>query len=248
MSLRRPLIETRDLALWAGERRLVEQLVWRVQAGERWCLIGRNAVGKSSLLRALAGLAVAGRAGDVSWDGRPQQDWPAAEAARWRAWMPQQASDRFALPVRRLLELSMVRSDADAPLGAELQALDIADLTERSLTRLSGGERQRVAIAQAAIQGAPLLLLDEPIAFQDPGHQGLVARWAADWVNARDGRAVVMSSHDMHWVTRAATHVLALMGNGRWKAGPTAQMLQADLLREIFGCDWLPAGGSWLPV
>jgi iron complex transport system ATP-binding protein len=241
------LLHTRGLALWADGRRLVDSLDWQVHGGERWCLIGRNAVGKSSLLRALAGLPVAGRAGDVWWRQRLQADWPPAEAASLRAWMPQQAADRFALPVRRLLELSVVQAEPGASLAVDLHALDIAHLAERPLTQLSGGERQRVAIAQAAVQGAPLLLLDEPIAFQDPAHQGLVARWGADWVARRPGRALVMSSHDMHWVARAATHVLALLGDGRWRAGPVRQMLQAEPLREIFGCDWLAAGDSWLP-
>jgi iron complex transport system ATP-binding protein len=240
-----PLVETQALKLWAGARRLVEGLDWRVNAGERWCLIGRNAAGKSSLLRALAGLPVPGREGGVAWRGRPQDEWPADEAARFRAWTPQQPVDRFALPVRQLLELSRVQAE-----GSELQleALDIADLADRPVTRLSGGERQRVAIAQAAVQGAPLLLMDEPIAFQDPSHQGLVARWCADWVARRPGRALVVSSHDMHWVARAATHVLALHGDGRWRAGPVAELLEAGSLGEIYGCEWLAAGGSWLPV
>ncbi|MEK8030816.1 ABC transporter ATP-binding protein [Ideonella sp. DXS29W] len=242
------LLETRQLDLWAGEQHLVKGLNWAVQEGERWCLIGRNAVGKSSLLRALAGLSVAGRAGEVRWHRRPQQEWPAAEAACWRAWMPQQPADRFALPVRRLLALSVVQPEGARDLDVELQGLDIQHLRDRVSTRLSGGERQRVAIAQAAVQGAPLLLLDEPIAFQDPAHQGIVARWAADWASRRPGRALVMSSHDMHWVARAATHVLALMGDGQWRAGPVDEMLQAAPLREIFGCEWMPAGGSWLPV
>jgi iron complex transport system ATP-binding protein len=239
------LIETQGLALWAGGRRLIDGLDWRVSAGERWCLVGRNAAGKSSLLRALAGLPVPGRDGGIAWQGRPQGEWPAGQAACFRAWMPQQVADRFALPVRRLLELSRVQAE-----GSELDlgALDIADLADRPVTRLSGGERQRVAIAQAAVQGAPVMLMDEPIAFQDPAHQGLVARWCAEWVARRPGRALVMSSHDMHWVARAATHVLALHGDGRWRAGPVEAMLRAQPLREIFGCDWLAAGGSWLPV
>lgn len=244
----RALLETRDLDLWVGEQRLVRELSWGAHSGERWCLIGRNAVGKSSLLRALAGLSVPGRAGEVLWHQRPQQEWLAAEAACVRAWMPQQPADRFALPVQRLLELSVVQSDGARDLDTDLTQLDIAHLRDRVLTRLSGGERQRVGLAQAAVQGASLLLLDEPIAFQDPAHQGLVARWAADWVTRRHGRALVMSSHDMHWVARAATHVLALLGDGQWRAGPVGEILQAGPLREIFGCDWVAAGEGWLPA
>ncbi|MFO1340854.1 MAG: ATP-binding cassette domain-containing protein [Burkholderiaceae bacterium] len=240
-----PLAEARGFSLGAADRTLIEALDWQVRPGERWCLIGRNATGKSSLLRALAGLAVPRRSGELRWSGRPQGDWPPSEAACLRAWMPQQPVDRFAWPVQRLLDLSVVCAGAEA---ADTEGLDIAALASRPVTRLSGGERQRVAIAQAAVQGAPLLLLDEPIAFQDPAHQGLVARWAADWVARRPGRAMVMSGHDMHWVSRAATHVLALMGDGRWRAGPVQTVLQAGPLREIFDCDWLQAGGSWLPA
>jgi iron complex transport system ATP-binding protein len=243
-----PLLQARGLDLWAGSQRLVQALDWRVQAGERWCLIGRNAVGKSSLLRALAGLSVPGRAGELWWHERPQAQWPAAEAACFRAWMPQQPADRFALPVQRLLALSVVQAEGGSDAAEALAALDIAALADRPVTRLSGGERQRVAIAQAAVQGAPLLLLDEPIAFQDPAHQGIVARWCADWVARRAGRAIVMSSHDMHWVARAATHVLALLGDGRWRAGQVQELLQAGPLRDIFDCDWIEAGGSWLPA
>lgn len=241
-----PLLEVQGLVLSAGGQVLVQGLDWEVSAGERWCLIGRNAVGKSSLLRALAGLAVAGREGRVKWLGRPQEDWAAGEAACLRAWMPQQPVDRFALSVRRLLALSTVAGGGVTEAG--LAALDIAHLAERPVTRLSGGERQRVALAQAAAQGAPLLLLDEPIAFQDPAHQGLVARWGAAWVAHQPGRALVMSGHDMHWVARASTHVLALLGDGRWRAGPVGDLMQAGSLREIFGCEWREAGGTWLPA
>ena len=100
-----PLLEARGFSLAAGERTLVESLDWQVWPGERWCLIGRNATGKSSLLRALAGLAVPRRGGELRWLGRPQHEWPPGEAACLRAWMPQQPADRFALPVQRLLEL-----------------------------------------------------------------------------------------------------------------------------------------------
>ncbi|OYU82437.1 MAG: ABC transporter ATP-binding protein, partial [Burkholderiales bacterium PBB5] len=103
------MLETQGLGLRAAGRPLVEGLDWQVNAGERWCVIGRNAAGKSTLLRALAGLAVPERQGSVRWLGRPQADWPAAAAAWARAYAPQQALARYPLSVQRLLELSPVR-------------------------------------------------------------------------------------------------------------------------------------------
>ena len=240
-----PLLETRALSLHAAGRCLVRGLDWRVLPGERWCLIGRNAAGKSTLLRALAGLTVPGREGEILWLGRPQRDWQAADAASVRAFAPQQASDRFAISVQRLLELSRVHPSAETP-HAVLAALDARALLERSVLQLSGGERQRVALAQAALQGAPLLLLDEPVSFQDPGQQGAVARWLADWAPAGGQRAWVASAHDVNWIARAATHVLALLADGGWRAGACAAMIEATTLREVYRCDWRDAGGVWV--
>ncbi len=240
-----PLLETRALSLHAAGRCLVRGLDWRVLPGERWCLIGRNAAGKSTLLRALAGLAVPGREGEILWLGRPQRDWQAADAASVRAFAPQQANDRFAISVQRLIELSRVRSSALTPQSV-LAALEARPLLERSVLQLSGGERQRVALAQAALQGAPLLLLDEPVSFQDPGHQGTVARWLGDWAPVGGERAWVASAHDVNWISRAATHVLALLGDGAWRAGRSPEVIDAAMLREVYRCDWRDAGGVWV--
>ena len=241
------LLETRGLSLHAASRPLVDGLDWTVHAGERWCVIGRNGTGKSLLLRALAGLSVPHRAGTVLWQGRPQEDWPVGAAAGLRALMPQQAQDRFALTVERLLALSEVvpaNAVADGRAGELLSALDIASLAQRRADQLSGGERQRVALAQSAMQGAGLMLLDEPVSFQDPAHQQLVGRWLASTTPAC---AWIASAHDPSWIARVATHVLALFGDGRWRAGPLAVMLGADVLEATYGCPWRSVDGAWLP-
>ncbi len=238
-----PVIETRGLTLAAAGRTLLQDLTWRAQAGERWCVIGRNAVGKSTLLRALAGLPVPRRAGGVNWLGRDQAAWPAADAAALRAFAPQQSNDRFPIAVQRLLELAVCVPDGP-PSQAVLQALDAAHLARRDVMQLSGGERQRIALAQCAVQGAPLMLLDEPVAFQDPAHQRQVARWLATLAE----RCLIFSAHDVNWIASVATHVLALHGDGRWQAGPVAQLLSAERLEAVYGCRWRQADGAWLMV
>lgn len=236
-----PLIETRALTLVAAGRELVHALDWQAALGERWCVIGRNAAGKSTLLRALAGVGDRAlmRHGEVRWLGRAADSWPAADAASVRAFLPQQASDRFPIAVRRLLELSVVHARHEA--GELLAALDAAALAERNVLELSGGERQRVALAQCAVQGAPLLLLDEPVAFQDPAHQLQVARWFG---SLEREHALVMSAHDVNWIARAATHVLALLPDGRCEQGPAALMLDAERLQRIYGCAWRAVDGE----
>ena len=239
-----PLLQARGLALHAAGRPLVEALDWSVQAGERWCVIGRNGAGKSLVLRALAGLGVPQRSGEVHWQGRAQQDWPVAAAAALRALMPQQPQDRFALTVERVLALSEVAApNAAADVGELMSALDIAALALRRVDQLSGGERQRVALAQCAMQRAALMLLDEPVSFQDPAHQQVVGRWLAG-----AGRAWVASAHDPSWIARVATHVLALFGDGSWQAGPVDEVLCASVLERTYGCAWRSVEGAWLPA
>ena len=238
------LLEVRGLSLHAGIRPLLRGLDWQVLPGQRWCVIGRNAAGKSTLLRALAGLPVPRRAGQVLWQGRPQADWPAPDAALLRAYAPQHNTDRFAISVGRLLALSTLRLEA-AATAELLAALDIDELIDRDLRTLSGGERQRVALAQCAVQGAPLMLMDEPVSFQDPAHQAVVACWMAAHRPVSGAGALVFSAHDVNWVSGTATHVLALLGDGQWRAGPCAALMSADLLQQVYGCAWLNVGGVW---
>ena len=242
-----PLLETRALTVRAAGRSLVDALDWRVDAGERWCVIGRNGAGKSLVLRALAGLGVPERSGEVLWQGRAQQAWPVGAAAAVRALMPQQAQDRFALTVERTLALSEVVASAQARRVPELMtALDIDTLAARRADQLSGGERQRVALAQCAVQGAALVLLDEPVSFQDPAHQQIVGRWLTQ--AAAGERAWIASAHDPSWIGRVATHVLALFGDGRWQAGPVDEILSAPVLERTYGCAWRSVEGAWIPV
>jgi iron complex transport system ATP-binding protein len=249
-----PLLETRALGLRAAAKPLVDGLDWVVRPGERWCVIGRNGAGKSLVLRALAGLGVPERSGEVLWQGRAQQAWPVGAAAALRALMPQQAQDRFALTVDRTLALSrVVSADGrdDGLVGELMTALDIAPLGPRRVDQLSGGERQRVALAQCAMQGAALMLLDEPVSFQDPAHAQIVGRWlASEKAAATESgeRAWIASAHDPSWIARVATHVLALFGDGRWQAGTVGEILDEAVLERTYGCPWRSVDGAWLAM
>jgi iron complex transport system ATP-binding protein len=235
-------LQAESLGLSVSGQPLVTGLNLVVQAGQRWCVIGRNASGKSTLLRALAGLSVPQMQGRVLLQGHAQALCDASAASRLRAYMPQQVQDRFDLSVRELLLLQGDGLLPGPPAEVTARALDVLALLDRPVTQLSGGERQRVALAAMAQQGTPLWLLDEPVSFQDPAHQRLVSQWLC----GQSGKALVMSAHDMAWVQRTATHVLALVGEGRWQAGTAADVLTAETLRATFACEWRQVGGVWL--
>ena len=236
------MISTHHLTLAIGTRTLVDDLNWRVDAGQCWSVIGRNGAGKSTLLRTLAGLRQPS-SGSVSIQGRALADWPLLELARQRAFLAQARSDAFAY---RAIETVLAarhpyhanrywEGDDDYRIAqAALASMQVLDLAERDVRTLSGGERQRVAISAMLAQDTPLLLLDEPANALDLAHQvsvmGLLARLCRE-----QKKTVVMVGHDLNLAHSVSTHALLLMGDGRWLAGPAADVMQASILSDYLG-------------
>ena len=235
-------MEIRQLNISAGPRMLIRELSMTVQAGECWTIIGRNGAGKTTLLRTLAGLRAI-ESGQILLQQKAIQRWSLSDLARQRAYLPQGRADAFAYSaLEMVLSARHPYQDArywetgdDVELAlAALASLDVADLAGRDVRSLSGGERQRVAIAALLAQDAQLMLLDEPANALDLSHQVSIMQ-LLHRLCAQQQKAAVMVSHDLNLAQRSATHALLLMGDGRWLAGPAAQMMDAALLGECLG-------------
>ena len=236
------MIATHQLTLNIGARTLIADLTWQVEAGQCWSIIGRNGAGKSTLLRTLAGLRKT-EGGSVSVQGRPLSQWPPAELARQRAFLAQSRSDAFAysvietvLSARHPYHGNRYWEDSDdhkAALAA-LASMEVADMAERDVRTLSGGERQRVAIAAMLAQDTPLLLLDEPANALDLAHQVSVMSLLARLCREQK-KTAIMVGHDLNLAHSVSTHALLLMGDGRWLAGPVADVMQASILSDYLG-------------
>ena len=236
------MISTHHLSLKIGQRQLIADLNWRVRDGECWSVIGRNGAGKSTLLRTLAGLRPPD-GGHVAIGGRALNDWPLAELARQRAFLAQSRSDAFAYTVIETV-LSARHpyhdnrywegGDDQAIAMKSLEAMEVAELAARDVRTLSGGERQRVAIAAMLAQDTPLLLLDEPANALDLAHQVGVMKLLSRLCREQ-GKTAVMIGHDLTQAHGVSTHALLLMGDGRWLAGATADVMRADILGDYLG-------------
>lgn len=225
------LLQAERLDVRMGTRLLLHHLSMVVQRGERWALLGRNGAGKTTLLRQLAGLG--GDPLPVRLGGVALGSMSPAQLALHRAYLPSQPRDRFGIAV---LDAVMLAQHQPSEVDAMdcLQRVDASHLVHRHVLQLSAGERQRVALAQVLAQRTPLLLLDEPVTFQDPAHQGLVARL----LSGLSDKAVVFAAHDVNWVAHVATHVLGLVPGGQWVAGSVDQVLHAQTLQRLYGCAW----------
>ncbi|MGE5345121.1 MAG: ABC transporter ATP-binding protein [Acidithiobacillales bacterium] len=209
-------------------RRAVEGLTLSVEAGEVVALLGPNGSGKTTSLKAAAGLVrpTAGRV-LVGAAGIPLRsaDEPAARAVL--SYLPQRVSFPDALTGREVLEF--YRKLRAVPAARVAEALHLASLNgaaSRSVGSFSGGMVQRLGLAVAVLPDAPLLLLDEPTAALDP--DGLCAFYGLVEARRREGKTVFFSSHQLGDVERLADRIAVLV-EGRLVATLTAGELAARL-------------------
>ena len=224
-----------------GGRQVVRQVSADVEAGEWVALIGPNGAGKTSLLRAVAGLLPC--EGNVFLDGTALGSLGRRQRAQRLALVPQEPRTPPWLTVAEYV--LMGRTPYLRPLAREgerdreaaaraLSRLELEELAERTLGTLSGGERQRVVVARALAQEAPIVLLDEPTASLDIGHQ----QQALDLLDAlreTEGLTLVAAMHDLTLAAQYADRVL-LLDAGRLVAdGAPADVLTEEGLARHYG-------------
>jgi ABC-type polar amino acid transport system ATPase subunit len=193
-------LELRDVAIQRGGRRIVSGLSFAAAAGELLALMGPSGTGKTSVLRAIAGLdrAAAGRItvhGRVGLVFQFHHLFPNMSALQ-NVWLA---------PVHVLRQ---PRADAEARARELLGTLGVGHRAAAMPHELSGGEAQRVAIARALAVEPPVLLLDEPTASLDQARRGDLARTLRDL--AAQGRTVVVATHDQEFADACRSRIIRL--------------------------------------
>ncbi|MFJ6238252.1 iron complex transport system ATP-binding protein [Streptomyces sp. MnatMP-M77] len=242
MSTAEPELRAEGLHLGYDDRAVVSGLDLAVPPGRITAIVGANACGKSTLLRALARL-LAPREGAVSLDGRALHTIPTRELAQRLGILPQAPVAPEGLTVIDLVNRGRsphqtwwrqwTKADEQAVHDA-LAATGTTDLADRAVDELSGGQRQRAWIAMAVAQGTPVLLLDEPTTYLDLAHQIDVLDLVVD-LNRREGRTIVMVLHDLNQACRYADHVIAMKKGDIVAEGAPADVITAETVEDVFG-------------
>lgn len=233
------MIELQNVSVSYGETCALREVTTSFADRAFTCVVGPNGGGKSTLLRALAGLQP--YRGSILLEGRELRGYTRQERAALLAYLPQSRPVPD-IGVRTLiahgrfphLGFSKTLTKADWELvDRAAEATGAAPLLGRSLPELSGGERQRVYLAMVVAQDARIILLDEPATYLDIRHRielfGLV-----DGLH-REGRSVVMVAHDLPEAFTCAEEV-KLVDRGRLAAeGPPEALCASPALREAFG-------------
>jgi len=227
----------------AYDRRVIStDLTVTIPDGRVTAIVGPNACGKSTLLRALARL-LRPSAGSVLLDGHDIHRRPAKEVARTLGLLPQTSTSPDGITVADLVargrypHQSLLRQwspqDEDA-VRAAMVATGVQDLATRGVDELSGGQRQRVWVAMVLAQETDLLLLDEPTTFLDIAHQIELLELFRR-LNRDTGRTVVAVLHDLNQAARYADHLVAMRDGGVVGIGSPADLLTPELVERVFG-------------
>lgn len=234
-------LKARDVTLRYEAREVSRDLSLSIPDGSFTAIIGPNACGKSTLLRALSRLLTP-TAGQVDLGGQPIGAYPSREVARRVGLLPQAPAAPDGITVADLVargrfphqSLLNQWSPEDArALREAMAAAGVSALADRRVGELSGGQRQRVWIAMALAQETPILLLDEPTTWLDLSHQVELLELLSD-LNAQ-GRTIVAVLHELNLAFRYATHLVAMRDGRIIAEGAPGDVVTETLMAEVFG-------------
>jgi iron complex transport system ATP-binding protein len=213
-------IFAREVTVRLGGRAVVRDVDLEVPRGQWVGLIGPNGAGKTTLLRALAGLVP--HAGSIALHDRPTAKLGRRDWSRLVAVVPQEPVTPPWMTVAEYVLLGrtphlgqLARESADdrSAVSRTLARLDLLDHRDRLLGTLSGGERQRVVVARALAQQASIVLLDEPTAALDIGHQQQALE-LLDTLRDESELTLVAAMHDLTLAAQYADRMV-LLDDGR---------------------------------
>lgn len=253
-----PHLAAQSITLGYKDRTICRDLSLAVQPGSFTVIIGPNACGKSTLLRALARL-LAPVEGTVLIDGHDIAKLPTKSVARRLGLLPQSFAAPNGITVSELVgrgrypHQSIFRQWSAADEVAVHSAMadtDIAGLADQPIDTLSGGQRQRAWVAMALAQETSLLLLDEPTTFLDIAHQiELLDLFAT--LN-RKGRTIVAVLHDLNQASRYASHLVAMRNGTIVAQGNPEEIVTPEMIKSVFDLESVvipdPITGSPLVV
>ena len=229
------LLDCRDVTLGYEGRAVWEHLSFQVRSGDYVCIVGENGSGKSTLVKSLLGLLrpMAGeivrapslRSGAIGYlpqQTKAQKDFPATVTEVVRSGFLSSRGMRFFYTPKE-------KSAALMNMGK----LGVLELKDRCYRELSGGQQQRVLLARALCDAGELLILDEPVTGLDPAAAQELYR-TLDYLNKKEGIAIVTVTHDIRSALRYATHILHA-GHGTYFFGTAAEYLASPWGKRFGG-------------
>ena len=237
------LLELKSLSLQIAGKQLCNRLDLSIERNECWGLLGKNGVGKTTLLHTILGLQPA-QEGEILIDGQNTSLLNRQELARTMGILFQQGIDELPATVMETVMLgryphlqTLIRdTPADREIAEEaLDAFELGALSNREITTLSGGERQRLALATLLTQAPDLFLLDEPSNHLDVAFQIKLLKILTDKISSASA-SFLMASHDINLTARFCDKILLLIDGNNYLAGDSEEILNEENLSRAYDC------------
>ncbi|VAW57958.1 hypothetical protein MNBD_GAMMA11-1449 [hydrothermal vent metagenome] len=234
-------LQTQNLCIDTGNEKVCENLQLNIKPGEIWGVLGRNGIGKTTLLHTLAGLREPG-SGHVLLGPQNIQQLPRKSIAQKLGLLLQHTEDAFPVSVLETVVSGrhphisnwQWESKADYSIAHRaLKQVEMSAFTHRQVNELSGGERQRVSIATLLTQNPDIFLLDEPNSHLDLKYQIQLLNILTEKARNQQ-KTIVMSLHDLNLAARFCDSVLLLTGNGHTLMGETEALLNEENLMDLY--------------
>lgn len=231
---------TEDMTIQYGDRIISQNLSVNIPRESFTVIVGPNACGKSTLLRALSKL-IKPSMGQVVLDGKNITKYKSKEVARKLGLLPQSSTAPDGITVANLVAHGRypyqnfmnqwTNADEEAVLSA-MEVTNTSAISNRFVDELSGGQRQRVWVAMVLAQKTPLLLLDEPTTFLDLTHQIELLELFKD-LN-QQGNTLVAVLHDLNHAARYANHMIAMKDGQVVAQGDPREIVTEELIENVF--------------
>ncbi len=242
-----PSLNINNLTLKIAERTLCESLSFEIQTGQCWGILGKNGVGKTTLLHTLADIpsssTVVNPQASITLNNISLKQLNKQALAQQLGILLQDFQDIFPSSV---LDTALIGrhphlkawqwpNHKDYSLVRTLLTqMGLADYEQRNIASLSGGERRRLGLVTLLAQQTDILLLDEPVNHLDIAHQHQLLNYLTS-PPFKQQHAIAMVMHDINLAKQYCDHILLIYEDGKTRSGKTEAILTAENLTEVYG-------------
>lgn len=236
------MVDVRHVTKRFGSKEVIRDVSVRIRKGKITSFIGPNGAGKSTLLSMISRLILKDE-GEIYIDGTEISKRKSRDLAKKIAVLKQTNHIQLRLTVRELVSFGrfpysqgrLTQEDWEK-VDQAIRYMDLEEIQHEYLQNLSGGQRQRAFIAMVIAQDTDYILLDEPLNNLDMKHSVQIMKTLRRLVDEQ-GKTVILVIHDINFASIYSDYIVALKNGVIVKEGPADEMIDRDILREVYDMD-----------